>query len=140
MTSIARMKCLKYDCLTEFLDTHDIVICGLICSRFGLLGQLKKLSPEVIQNAATKLVNIYKDDLDQCFGVELIQFAEFSKIFKEEEGDGIGREHFRYKLILDKTVKGAFPNVEIALRIYIYIVLITAAMKKTILVSPFARS
>ena len=84
---------------------------------------LEKLSPEEIQNAATKLVNINKDDLDQCLRVELIQFAEFSNIFKEEEGDDMGKEHFLYKLILDKSVKGAFPNVEIALQIYIVLMI-----------------
>ena len=90
----------------------------LFCSRFGSLGQQEKLSPEEIQKAVTKLVNIYKDDLDLCLCVELIQVATFSKMFKEEESGGIGREHFLCKLILDKSVKGAFPNVEIALRIY----------------------
>ena len=44
-------------------------------------------------------------------------------MFKEEEGDGIGREHFLYKVILDKCIKGAFPNVEIALRRYLVLMI-----------------
>lgn len=58
-------------------------------------------------------------NLDQTLGVELVQFAAFSTRFLEDEDDKIGREHFLYKLLMDKKVADTFPNVEIMLRMYL---------------------
>ena len=52
---------------------------------------------------------------EQCFGNELVQFVAFSNEFLKDADDNIGKEHFLYKLIIDKRVKCSFPNVEIAL-------------------------
>ena len=92
-----------------------------LCSRFGFLGKLKSLSPVEIESSADNLVIVYKDDLEQCFGNELVQFVAFSNDFLKDAGDNIGKEHFLYKLIIDRPnrVKCSFPNVEIALRMYL---------------------
>ena len=90
-----------------------------LCSRFGFLGKLKSLSPVEIESSADNLVIVYKDDLEQCFGNELVQFVAFSNEFLKDADDNIGKEHFLYKLIIDKRVKCSFPNVEIALRMYL---------------------
>ena len=45
-----------------------------------------------------------------------VQFVAFSNEFLKDADDNIGKEHFLYKLIIDKRVKCSFPNVEIALR------------------------
>ena len=92
-----------------------------LCSRFGFLGKLENLSPVEIERSADNLVTVYKDDLEQCFGNELVQFVEFSNAFLKDADDNIGKEHFLYKLIIDKRVKCSFPNVEIAQRIYLII-------------------
>ena len=92
-----------------------------ICSRFGFLGKLESLSPVEIESSADNLVIVYKDDLEQCFGNELVQFVAFSNEFLKDADDNIGKEHFLYKLIIDKRVKRSFPNVEIALRMYLII-------------------
>ena len=86
-----------------------------LCSRFGFHGKLESLSPVETQSSADNLVIVYKDDLEQCFGNELVQFVAFSNEFLKDADDNIGKEHFLYKLIIDKRVKCSFPNVEIAL-------------------------
>ena len=90
-----------------------------LCSRFGFLGKLESLCPVEIESSADNLVTVYKDDLVQHFGNELVQFVTFSNEFLKDADDNIGKEHFLYKLIIDKHVKFSFPNVEIALRMYL---------------------
>ena len=85
-----------------------------LCSRFGFLGKLE--SPVEIESSTDNLVTVYKDDLEQCFGNELVQFVAFSNEFLKDADDNIGKEHFLYKLITDKRAKCSFSNVEIALR------------------------
>ena len=92
-----------------------------LCSIFGFLGKLESLSPVEIESSAENLVIVYKDDLEQCFGNELVQFVAFSNEFLKDPDDNIGKEHFVYKLIIDKRVKCSFPNVEIALRMYLMV-------------------
>ena len=87
-----------------------------LCSRLGFLGKLDSLSPVEIESSADNLVIVYKDDLEQCFGNELVQFVAFTNEFLKDADDNIGKEHFLYKLIIDMLVKCSFPNVEIALR------------------------
>ena len=72
-----------------------------------------------IDCSADNLVIVYKKDQEQCFGNELVQFVAFSNEFLKDADDNIGKEHFLYKLIIDKCVKCSFPNVEIALRMYL---------------------
>ena len=88
-------------------------------------------SPEDIQNAARKLVEIYNEDLDQCLGSELIQFADFAQMFKDEEGDDIGREQFMYRLIKNKRIKGSFSNVEIALCMYLVMMVTNCSAERS---------
>ena len=81
-----------------------------ICSRF-----LRVL----VDSSADNLVIVYKDDLEQCFGNELVQFVAFSNEFLKDADDNIGKEHFLYKLIIDMRVKCSFPNAEITLRVFL---------------------
>ena len=67
----------------------------------------------------SKTVCEYKYDLQRSLGVELMQFAAFFTQFQDEEDGKKGREHFLYKLLLDKKVVDTFPNVEIMLRMYL---------------------
>ena len=43
----------------------------------------------------------------------------FADIFKDDEPGNISTELFLYKLIIDKGVQDTFPNVAIALRMYL---------------------
>jgi len=62
---------------------------------------------------------VYKDDLDQTLGTELVQFSVFVNHCLEEENDETSRHHFLYKLLVDKKVVDTCPNVEIMLRMYL---------------------
>ena len=90
-----------------------------LCSRFGFLGELGSLSPVESESSADNLFIVYKDDQEQCFGNERVQFVAFSNEFLKDADDNIGKEHFLYKLNIDKRVMCSFPNVEIALRMYL---------------------
>ena len=100
---------------------HRLSAYEQLCFRFGFLGKLESLSLVEIESSADNLVIVYKDDLEQCFGNELFQFVVFSNEFLKVADDTIGKEHLLYKLIIDKRVKCSYPNVEIALRMYLII-------------------
>src|SRR6218665_2555580 len=95
-------------------------------SRFGCLRKLDVLSSQEILTAASNLVEVYilyKDDLDVSIGNELVQFADFVDAFKDEQADDVSREHFMYQLLHKKRVQESFPNVEIALRLYLVLMI-----------------
>ena len=74
--------------------SHRLSAYEELCSRFGFLGKLESLSPVEIESSADNLVIVYKDDLEQCFGNELVQFVAFSNEFLKDADDNIGKEHF----------------------------------------------
>ena len=65
------------------------------------------------------MVAQYKDDLYQTLGVKLVQLAAFFTYFPEDEDDKIGREHFLYKLLVNKKFVDTFPNFELMLLMYL---------------------
>jgi len=74
-------------------------------------GAYKRDEIEAAAAAAAKLVSVYKNDLDQTLGTELVQFSAFVNHCLEEENDKTSRHHFLYKLLVDKKVVDTFPNV-----------------------------
>ena len=89
--------------------------------------------PVEIESSADNLVIVYKDDQKQCFGNELVQFVAFSNEFLKDADDNIGKEHFLYKLIIDKKrVKCSFPNVEIALRMYLILMVTNCSGERSL--------
>ncbi|XP_031345831.1 zinc finger MYM-type protein 1-like [Photinus pyralis] len=106
--------------LTQRLTAYET-----ICSRFAFLRHIEDLSREDLENNATNLVNTYSDDLEGNLGIELVQFAEFFKNFKDDTSvkckpdSELSNEHLMYKILIENDLKVAFPNVEIALRIYL---------------------
>ena len=99
--------------LTQRIAAYDAV-----SRRFGFLGKLNTMSAAEIQSAATDLISTYTDDLDDSLGNELVQFAELSNVVEDEDTD-LRTEHFLYKTLVDKRLQSTFPNVEIALRMYL---------------------
>lgn len=111
---------------------HRLAAYELVCSRFGFLHELETLAPPDIQRAALNLVAVYNKDLDECLGNELVQFTEFMKMFKmKEKSDDVSIEQFMYQLIHLKCVKESFPNVEIALRIYLVLMITNCSAERS---------
>ena len=91
----------------------------MISNRFGFFGRLSELSPEKLRAAAKQLIQSYPNDFDISFVEELHQFATFANIFADEEPEDISTELFLHRMIISKRVQDTFPNVEIALRMYL---------------------
>ena len=107
--------------IDRFITALEHRLCAYetsISSRFGCLRKLDELSSQEIGllTAASNLVEVYEGDLDACLGNELVQFADFVNAYQEEQGEDVSRENFMYHLIFKKRVQRSFPNVEIALR------------------------
>lgn len=77
------------------------------------------MSQEELKESAKKLIDAYPDDLDNALVDELCQFVAFANIFKDDEPDDISTELFLHWLIMSKSAQATFSNVEIALRIYV---------------------
>jgi hypothetical protein len=103
----------------------------LISSRFRFMRKLDVLSSQEIMTAALNLVEVYKNDLDVCLGNELVQFAEFVNAFKDEQAKNVSQENFLYQLILQKRVQESFPNVEIALRMYLVLMISNCSAERS---------
>ena len=108
--------------LTQHIAAYDAV-----SRRFGFLG---KLTAAEIQSAATDLVATYSDDLEDCLGNELVQFAELSNVV-EDEGKDLGAAHLLYTTLVDKRLQSTFPNVEIALRMYLVLMSTNCTSERT---------
>ena len=87
-------------CVTSYIPVIDQFVVSVahrlsayeeLCSRFGFLGKRESLSPVEIESSADNLVIVYKDDLEQCFGNELVQFVAFSNEFLKDADDNIGK-------------------------------------------------
>lgn len=117
----------KIDCFLPVIDQLSTSInqrlkaYEVICNRFGFFGRLYELSYKELQEAAKQLVTVYKDDLDELLCVEIVHFAEFMKLYSKSKPTQMSNEHFMYQTLIEKDVQTAFPNVEVALRIYLVI-------------------
>lgn len=98
---------------------------GEIDSLFGFLRNLDKLSSSEINKYASKVVELYAEDLEDDLVPELIQFKELVKesgILSETESDSeeaICLENKMYKLIHKTNQPETYPNVCIFLKIYL---------------------
>ena len=115
----------------SLLLEHRLRAYELISSRFGFLRKLDVLSSQEILTAASDLVDVYNDDLDVCLGNELVQFADFVNAFKDEQAEDGSRKNYMYQLILKKRVQGLFPNVEIALRMYLVLMVSNCSAERS---------
>lgn len=93
----------------------------LVDTRFGFLNKLDTFTNEEIIKAAQNLEEIYKNDIEDQLGNELIQFKAFYREFQKdyENEKVISQERWLYKLLLEKNVKDCFPNIEVTLRMYL---------------------
>jgi len=103
----------------------------MLSQRFGCFSCLPDLSQEELQSAAQTLINSYPTDLDNSFADELCHFAMFIDIFKDDEPEDISTELFLYRLISEKGVQDTFPNVAIALRIYLVLMVTNCSAERS---------
>ena len=89
---------------------------------FGFLRQLKSLSSKDLQEKASNLREAYPQDLEEGFEEEVKQFSELLKTDLAshiDKGKQQSLELQYYLLIKENSLDSYFPNVEIALRIYL---------------------
>lgn len=97
-----------------------------IQGKFGFFTNLTELSDDGIRFAAKKLLEEYSNDFEDCFPSELIQFTEFFKTVSAKENKeaqsatrNTSTELKMLLLLNESKCVQTFPNVYIALRIYL---------------------
>jgi len=127
----------KVNCFLPVIDQLSISInqrlkaYEVICDRFSFFSRLYEQSYEELQEAAKQLVKVYKDDLDELLCVEIVNFAEFMKLYSSSKPTQMSNKHFMYKTLIEKDVYTAFPNVAVALRIYLVIMVTNCSGERT---------
>ncbi|XP_076806126.1 zinc finger MYM-type protein 1-like [Clavelina lepadiformis] len=101
-----------------------------ISTTFGFLSELTSLSIKQIENKAQNLVSSYPDDLEDTLVAELIQFAAFMRTQKSVSVNE-SAELTMYKLLSSLNLSQTFPNVEIALRIYLCLMVSNASGERS---------
>ena len=61
----------------------------------------------------------------------MIQFSHLSKSFAHEQMNETSKELFLYRLITTKGLEDTFPNVEIALRIYLVLLVSNCSSERS---------
>ena len=87
----------------------------------GFLRQLKLFTPEEIVKRSSNLIKSYRKDLEESLGEEFVQFTE---MLKTDLASHLGTKQDLaelqfYSLVIDNSLESCFPNVEIAVRIYL---------------------
>ena len=91
---------------------------------------LSTLSPEEIQTAAKTLVDSYPSDLDNSF-VDELSLCHVCWYIQRRWARDISTELFLYKLIIDKGMQDTFPNVAIALRMYLVLMVTNCSAERS---------
>ena len=114
-------------------QTYDVIIQNLLTelkkradayqklnNLFGFLRNLASAPRDSIVNGAKKLVEVYPEDLEANLEDELIQFSALLQTDVASSIDLAKNRENEYFLLLKKhKLESTFPNVEIALRIYL---------------------
>ena len=91
---------------------------------FGFFHRMLDLNAGELRNAAAKLVRDYPDDLEQSAPEEFVQYAEFARLSLARSPDvkdesTCSFEANLYRLASANDVSISFPNVNIAFRLYL---------------------
>lgn len=74
---------------------------------------------ENLHASAEALVKVYEDDLEPSLGNELVQFVSLIDAYKKDYGKDRSLKLFYYQILEDQNFRATFPNIEIALRMYL---------------------
>jgi len=94
-----------------------------VCTRFGFLRVLTKLSSEILREAASNFVSCYPYNLEAALADKLVQFAALLNVILHKQKANLDRSDRKcievrmYLFIVENELHSAFPNTEIALRI-----------------------
>ena len=90
-------------------------------SVFGFLRRLSRSIREEIVKSSANLVKTYPEDLELSLFEELLQFTELlkSRFFSSMNKTDIAVELQYYRLLSHNSLDACFPNLDIALRIYL---------------------
>jgi len=101
-----------------------------VSEAFGFFSQLTSLSTEQIENKGKNLISSYPDDLEDTLVAELIQFAAFMRTQKPVTVSE-SAELTMYRVLSSLNLSQTFPNVEIALRIYLCMMVSNASGERS---------
>uniref|UniRef100_H2YLB0 HAT C-terminal dimerisation domain-containing protein n=1 Tax=Ciona savignyi TaxID=51511 RepID=H2YLB0_CIOSA len=93
-----------------------------IQNKFGFLSNICELSKDDIRHAAIQLMETYVNDFEDCFPSEMIHFSEFYKTVSGQEKKKTRNSSTEIEMLLllnENMCSHIFPNVHIALRIYL---------------------
>ena len=100
--------------LTAYLRSRNYAPDSVSLGNLRVLVQWRSKVKQTISSLSTKTT--YSNVLSMSLFSLIVAFS--NEFLKDADGN-IGKEHFLYKLILDKRVKCSFPNVDISLRMYL---------------------
>ena len=91
-----------------------------LSNTFGFLRNLANMTKSDILNHSSTLVSTYPEDLDGVISEEFVHFAALLKTnLAAAIDEKKGKEVQYYALIKENRLEATFPNVEVALRIYL---------------------
>lgn len=86
-------------------------------------------SPSTLETGAQKLIAAYPNDLGPELTNELVQLASFAKQSCNLQCQPV--ETFLYEFLITNDMRSTFPNAEIALRIYLSIMVSNASGERS---------
>lgn len=89
--------------------------------RFGFMSHITTMETEELRKSASNLVRTYPRDLESCLVSEMVHFQAFLHKIDSETTSLISptSECNMYSILHECDVVSAFPNVELAFRIYL---------------------
>ncbi|XP_066945278.1 uncharacterized protein [Macrobrachium rosenbergii] len=95
-----------------------------ISSKFGFLSKVMTMDRNSLKHHCDLLVNHYPSDIETSFSDEMIHFASYAAanindFRNKNENHECSTELIVYRMLLQHGLKEVFPNVEIAYRLYL---------------------
>ena len=122
------------DKLFQALDSR-IAAYKVVSERFGFMTSFQEMTAAMIVRDATALQQHYENDLEENFPEEFEHISIFMKEvnLKDDEGEPVESPSVKmlYKIPIDKKLVSTFSNVEVAMRIYLSLMVSNATGERT---------
>ena len=115
-----------YTSLTDRIKAYDIIY-----KRFGFFSKLGIIETSELLLSATNLVNIYSEDLESTLGNELLQFNSLVNLRQKDCRKEESWELFLFSILYEDNLKVPFPNVDIALRMYLVLMVANSSGERS---------